>query len=347
MSGTSYRDAGVDLEQYQKTMQKLPEFLQRTNRPGVMALPGGFAGLFRLFEGRKFVDPIMVSGTDGVGTKVKVASRMGQFNTIGIDLVAMCVNDCLCLGAEPLFFLDYIAMDRDNSELTAGLVEGVSAGCVQSGMALLGGETAIMPDVYPKNEFDMAGFCVGVVEREEIIDGTQAIQDGDVIVGIASDGFHSNGYSLVRKVVFEIAGLDVNDRVEVLDSTVGECLLTPTRIYADQLKAIMDSPLRKSVHGIAHITGGGLPENVERILPAGLQARIDTKSWSRQPQFQWLQDLGQIAEDEMYRVFNMGIGMTFVVAKDDADAIVQLLEQTNISADIIGRIDKGTDGVVL
>ena len=347
MSGTSYRDAGVDLEQYQKTMQKLPEFLQRTHRPGVMALPGGFAGLFRLFDGRRFEDPVLVSGTDGVGTKIKVATHLQKFDTIGVDLVAMCVNDCLCLGAEPLFFLDYIAMDRDRSELTAALVSGVSDACVEAGMALLGGETAIMPDVYPDGEFDMAGFCVGVVERTELIDGTQAIKPGDVIIGADSDGFHSNGYSLVRKVVFEKAGLDVNTQVDSLGETVGSCLLRPTRIYARQLRALMDANLSKRVHGIAHITGGGLPENVERILPKNCHAHIDTSSWQPAAQFGWLQELGSIADDEMYRVFNMGIGMTFVVAADAADTVLTCLRGTEVEARVIGTIQPGTPGVTL
>ncbi|MCL4114554.1 UNVERIFIED_CONTAM: hypothetical protein GTU68_061257 [Idotea baltica] len=316
-------------------MQRIPGLLSRTHRSGVMELPGGFAGLFRLFDGRTFEDPILVSGSDGVGTKVKLASMTGRFDTVGIDLVAMCVNDCLCLGAEPLFFLDYLALGKDNPDLIAKLVEGVSAGCVESGAALLGGETAIMPDVYGTDDFDMAGFCVGVVERDNLIDGSK-IKDGDAIVGIGSNGFHSNGYSLVRKVVFELAGLKVEDKVDALNETIGEALLRPTKIY--------DST---AIHGLAHITGGGLGENIERILPDGCQAKIDRSTWQPPAVFGWLQSLGDIAADEMDRVFNMGIGMTAIVDASVADEVVQTLTKMDESASVIGHIASGTKAVTI
>ena len=231
MAKIDYKSAGVDLELYEQSMARLPALMRGTHRPGVMDLPGGFAGLFRLSEAGRYTDPVLVSGTDGVGTKLKVAFAAGRYDSVGIDLVAMCVNDCLCLGAEPLFFLDYVALDRDDPNRLAALVAGVAEGCRQAGCALLGGETAIMPGVYAPNEFDMAGFCVGVVDRSRILDGT-AVRPGDKLIGLPSSGFHSNGYSLIRKVVFEHAGLGIDEVIPVLGTTVGEALLTPTRIYA-------------------------------------------------------------------------------------------------------------------
>lgn len=345
MSQATYKSAGVDLDLYQKAMQRIPGLISRTHRSGVMELPGGFAGLFRLFDGRTFEDPVLVSGSDGVGTKVKLASMTGRFDTVGIDLVAMCVNDCLCLGAEPLFFLDYLALGKDNPDLIASLVEGVSAGCVQSGAALLGGETAIMPDVYGTDDFDMAGFCVGVVERKNLIDGSQ-IKDGDAIVGIASNGFHSNGYSLVRKVVFEMAGLKVTDQVDALNSTVGEALLRPTEIYAKSIAALQAAHA-ESIHGLAHITGGGLGENIERILPDNTSATIDRATWTPPPVFSWVQGLGNIAADEMDRVFNMGIGMAAIVDASAAEAVVASLTAMDVSASVIGQIGSGKKSVTI
>lgn len=345
MSESTYREAGVDLELYQKAMQRIPGLLARTHRKGVMELPGGFAGLFRLFEGRTFKDPVLVSGSDGVGTKIKIAAMMGRFDTVGIDLVAMCVNDCLCLGAEPLFFLDYLAMGKDNPELIAALVEGVSNGCVEARAALLGGETAIMPDVYSDDEFDMAGFCVGVVERDQLIDGS-AIQPGDTIIGIPSNGFHSNGYSLVRKVVFEKAGLTVNDRVEELSEDVGGALLLPTEIYTAPVLATLKAH-SSAVHGIAHITGGGLGENLERILPDNCRAVASRSAWTPPDVFGWLQKLGNIADDEMDRVFNMGIGMAFVVESDQTEEIIMTLAEQEFTAFKLGQIETGEKGVEL
>ena len=320
MGQLTYKDAGVDLGLYAQAMGKLPELMRRTQTGRVIDLVGGFAGLFRLNDptgtpARRYKDPVLVSGTDGAGTKVKVAASLARFSTIGIDLVAMCVNDVLCLGAEPLFFLDYIAMDRDDPERLAELVRGVSDGCVESRMALLGGETAIMPGIYGPGDFDMAGFCVGVVERTKIIDGT-AIRPGDKIIGLASSGFHSNGYSLIRKVVFDHSGLKPDERLEVLDRTVGEALLEPTRIYVRPvLDLLAASPRKPAVHGMAHITGGGLIDNVERILPEGCRAAIDRGKWRPPAIYAWFESLGAVEATEMWKTFNMGIGFVLVVAR--------------------------------
>lgn len=342
MENATYKSAGVDLDKYQQAMQSLPRLLKRTHesQPGrVMDLPGGFAGLFRLNGGgNSYSDPVLVSGSDGVGTKIRVAQMAGVYNTIGIDLVAMCVNDCLCLGAEPLFFLDYLAMGRDNPELIAQLVEGVSAGCTLSQSALLGGETAIMPGLYADDDFDLAGFSVGVVERDRIIDGS-GIQPRDVILGLESSGVHSNGFSLIRQAVFDIGGLTLEDVVPEIGETVGNVLLEPTRIYTDAIRAVMQHPRGVvGVNGIAHITGGGLQENIDRVLPDGVRAEIDRTAWSTPPVFTWLQQLGRIDEEEMFRVFNMGIGMAMIVRPLQVDAIVNQLNECGIATHSIGEI---------
>jgi len=325
MAQLSYKDAGVDLDLYAQAMGRLPSLMTRTHGPRVMPLSGGFAGLFKLQDAaHQYRDPLLVSGTDGVGTKIKVAQRVGRFDTIGIDLVAMCVNDCLCLGAEPLFFLDYLAIGRDDPDLVEQLVAGVSEGCRQAGAALLGGETAVMPDLYAAGDFDMAGFCTGVVEKDQVIDGSR-IQAGDLLIGLASTGLHSNGFSLVRKVVFDHAGLDVDDEIADLGQPVGEVLLTPTRIYADVVSAVMaDDAWRAGVTGIAHITGGGLEENVSRLLNPELKVAIDRNSWNVPALFGWLQRLGGIEPAEMDRVFNMGIGLVLVVRPELADRLAEL-----------------------
>ncbi|MEO2032185.1 MAG: phosphoribosylformylglycinamidine cyclo-ligase [Planctomycetaceae bacterium] len=339
MAGLDYRSAGVDLDVYEKAMKRLPSLMEATKTPGVMGLPGGFAGLFHLGAMRDWKDPVLVSGTDGVGTKLRVAIDVGVYSTVGIDLVAMCVNDCLCLGATPLFFLDYIAMDADNPELLEQLVQGISQGCIQSGAALLGGETAIMPDMYAVGDFDLSGFCVGAAERAELVNGRQRILPGDVVIGLPSSGFHSNGYSLIRKAVFERAGLRTEDRLDQLDGqTVGEVLLTPTRIYADQVSAVFAAAGNQDVHGIAHVTGGGIAENLERILPTGVSVALDRDTWNVPKVFDWVQQLGEIAGTEMDRVFNMGLGLILIVPESRAEQVRAAASTEDYGATIIGHV---------
>ena len=344
MAKLDYKSAGVDLDLYEQSMSRLPELINRTKRPGVIDLPGGFAGLFRLAEAGRYDDPVLVSGTDGVGTKLKVAFAAHKYDTVGVDLVAMCVNDCLCLGAEPLFFLDYIALDRDDPDRLAALVAGVAEGCRQAGCALLGGETAIMPSVYAKDEFDMAGFCVGVADRTRIIDG-KAIRPGDVVLGLPSSGFHSNGYSLIRKIVFEHAGLRVGDMVPELGRTVGEALLQPTTIYARPIVALLKT-VPDAVHGMAHVTGGGLAENLERVLPENCRAVL-RRGWPEPPVFGWVQRLAGIDEPEMDRVFNRGVGFVLVAERGRETAVVDSLRADGVEPFPLGEIDEGSRGVEL
>lgn len=351
MEKIGYKDAGVDLDVYQESMSRLGRLLYRTHTPRVMPLPGGFAGLFQLdFESplfkRRYEDPVLIACTDGVGTKLKVAIEAGRHDTVGIDLVAMCVNDCICCGAEPLFFLDYVAMSRDDPEQLEAIVEGISRGCVESDSALLGGETAIMPDVYHEGEYDLAGFSVGVADRKRLIKG-DAITPGDTIIGLASSGLHSNGYSLVRKIVFEKAGLSVDDEIPGLGQTVGDALLTPTRIYVRAVRGILNHYKKKHVvHGIAHITGGGLLENVERIVPEGCRAVFEPDSWPVPPVFPWLQDLGNVDQSEMERVFNMGLGLTLIVSDYFADSIRHQLAEYGLESWTIGTVTEGPGDAV-
>ena len=350
MTATTYKDAGVDLDIYRESMSRLPRLMHRTFSPRVMRLDGGFAGLFRLdfanrLFSRNYQDPVLVSGTDGVGTKLKVASLADVHNTVGIDLVAMCVNDIICCGAEPLFFLDYIAMSHDDPARLEQVVEGISEGCLQADCALLGGETAIMPDLYARDDYDLAGFCVGVVEQKHLIDGSM-ISPGDAVIGIASDGLHSNGFSLVRKVVFEKAGLSIDSEVQELGTTVGDALLAPTRIYARAVKSILRHyKVKNVVHGIAHITGGGIEENVERILPEDTRVRVDSRSWNVPAVFDWLRELGSLDEAEMRRVFNMGVGLVLIVSDFYADSICRLLDGEGLVNWRIGTVEAGPTGV--
>lgn len=351
MAKTTYKDAGVDLEVYAESMARLPRLLARTHSPRVLPLVGGFAGLFQLdfaspLFARRYVDPVLVSCTDGVGTKLKVATLTGVHHTVGVDLVAMSVNDALCCGAEPLFFLDYVAMSHDDPALLEQIVQGITAGCLESDCALLGGETAIMPDLYARGDYDLAGFCVGVVERKRVIDG-RAIAPGDVVLGLASSGLHSNGFSLARKAVFDVAGLTIQDPGPEPGRTVGQALLEPTRIYVRPVRKILSNYRVKSVvHGIAHITGGGLHENLERILPAGAQAVIERGSWPTPAVFDWIQRLGEIEPDEMNRVFNMGLGLALVVSAYYAESIRQQLADCGFQNWTVGRIVEGPRGVV-
>ncbi|MBX6312569.1 MAG: phosphoribosylformylglycinamidine cyclo-ligase [Isosphaeraceae bacterium] len=341
-----YKAAGVDLDVYEETMARLPPLLRRTYSPRVIEWKEGFAGLFRLDDShrlltRKYRDPVLVASTDGVGTKLKLAFATGRHDTVGIDLVAMSVNDCLCAGAEPLLFLDYVAMSRDDPDLTARIVQGISDGCVEAECALLGGETAILPEFYQPGEYDLAGFCVGVVERRGFLSG-QDIRVGDKVIGLASSGLHSNGYSLARKLAFDQAGLTPDAFVPELGRTVADEFLVPTRIYVRPLKTVYRHyRVKRIIHGIAHITGGGLIDNPPRILPEGLAFRLQ-RTWGIPPIFSWLQRLGQVPDDEMFRVFNMGIGLILVVAEYYADSIVRTLrKEADLPAWVIGEVVEG------
>jgi phosphoribosylformylglycinamidine cyclo-ligase len=346
MANLSYKDSGVDLAVYEESMARLPRLMRRTHCPRVIDWAGGFAGLFRMdFAGglfaRNYKQPVLVSCTDGVGTKLKVAQLAGRHDTVGVDLVAMCVNDAICCGAEPLFFLDYVAMAEDDPDLLEAIVGGISAGCLACDAALVGGETAIMPDLYRKGDYDLAGFCVGVVEESRMLDG-KAAAPGDVVIGIASSGLHSNGFSLVRKIVFEHAGLKVEDRVEFSEQTVGEALLEPTRLYVRAVRNVLSHYKVKSVvHAIAHITGGGLHENLARVLPGNVDALIERESWSVPPVFSWLQRLGGVEEAEMFRVFNMGVGLALVVSDYYAESIAQQVSTMGMESWRIGRVVEG------
>ena len=348
----SYKSAGVDLDIYKDSMSRLPKLMQRTFSPRVQNWQGGFAGLFKLdfppgLFARNYEEPILVAGSDGVGTKLAVAKMTGRHDTVGIDLVAMCVNDVICCGAEPLFFLDYVAMSQDDPERLEAIVRGISDGCVGSDCALLGGETAIMPGLYQGDDYDLAGFCVGVVEKRGLIQGQQ-VQVGDVCIGIASSGFHSNGYSLVRKTVFEHAGLTVDSPTGFSEETVGQCLLRPTRLYARAIRSIRTRyTVKKVIHGMVHITGGGLPENLDRILPAGTAAEIDCSAWPKPDEFRWVQELGGIADAEMFRVFNMGVGFVLVVSPHFSNSILGGLKELGMEAWAIGEIVAGNQDVRL
>jgi phosphoribosylformylglycinamidine cyclo-ligase len=350
MAKATYKDAGVDLDAYRQAMARLPALLRRTYSPRVIPLDGGFAGLFQLdfsspLFARNYQQPVLVACTDGVGTKLKVAQLADRHDTVGIDLVAMCVNDAICCGAEPLLFLDYVAMSHDDPPRLEQLVRGIAAGCIESDCALLGGETAIMPDLYQRGDYDLAGFCVGVVERQRVIDG-KAIAAGDVVLGIASSGLHSNGFSLARKIVFEMAGLRVGDVIEELGCSVGEELLRPTRIYVRAVRRVLGYYKVKSVvHGIAHITGGGLHENLQRILPDGAQAVLQPNSWPVPAVFSWLARLGQVEPQEMQRVFNLGVGLVLVVSPYYAESIRGQLAECGLASWPIGQIIDGPRGV--
>jgi phosphoribosylformylglycinamidine cyclo-ligase len=349
---TDYKSAGVDLDTYEETMAQLPPLLRRTFTPRVLDWPGGFAGLFRLDDqigllSRRYRDPVLVASTDGVGTKLKLAFATGRHATVGIDLVAMSVNDCLCAGAEPLLFLDYVAMSRDDPALTRAVVQGVSDGCVEAECALLGGETAILPEFYQPGEYDLAGFCVGVVERKHVLDGRE-IRTGDKVIGLASSGLHSNGYSLARKIAFDRAGLRPDSFVDELGRTVADEFLEPTRIYVRALKSVYRHyRVKRIIHGIAHITGGGLIDNPPRVVPEGLDLRLQRGSWEVPKVFPWLQQLGHVPTEEMDRVFNMGIGLVLIVADYYADSITRTLRtEANVPAWIIGEVVPGARNVV-
>jgi phosphoribosylformylglycinamidine cyclo-ligase len=330
----TYKDAGVDIEAGNDLVERIKPLVGRTMRPEVLTGIGGFGGLYALPPG-KYAEPVLVSGTDGVGTKLKLAQRLQRHGTIGIDLVAMCANDVLVQGAEPLFFLDYFACGQLDTEVAASVVGGIAAGCVEAGAALIGGETAEMPDMYAAGDYDLAGFCVGVVERSKLIDG-RAISAGDAMIGIASSGAHSNGYSLIRKVL-ELAG---NRDIDGMPAE--ELLLQPTKIYVKPVLQLIKSV---PVKGLAHITGGGLTENIPRILHGDLHAEIEVNSWQQGPLFDWLAVSGSIATDEMRRTFNCGVGMVVVVDAADTDKTITELVNCGESAWRLGTIREGAGGV--
>lgn len=326
----SYRDAGVDINAGDSLVERIKPFAKRTMRPEVLGDLGGFGALVEISQ--KYRHPVLVSGTDGVGTKLKLAFEWDQHDTVGIDLVAMSVNDILVQGAEPLFFLDYFACGKLDVERAAAVIKGIAAGCEQSGCALIGGETAEMPGMYPDGEYDLAGFAVGVVEKEQVING-RSIVAGDVVLGLASNGIHSNGYSLVRKII-ERAQPELDAEFNQ-GKTLRQAIIAPTRLY---VKPILAALKQFTIKGMAHITGGGISENVPRILPENTVAAIDSQSWSLPKLFQWLQQAGNVETQEMYRTFNCGIGMVLVVSAEDADAIQKFLQQQGEIVYQIGRI---------
>ncbi len=337
-SSLTYKDAGVDIDAGNALVERIKPFVATTRRPGVLSGLGGFGGLFEVPAGYR--RPVLVAGTDGVGTKLKLAIETGRHGGVGIDLVAMCANDVIVQGAEPLFFLDYYATGRLDVDVAAAVIEGIAEGCRQAGAALLGGETAELPGFYEGGDYDLAGFCVGIVEHDRIIDGSR-VAAGDAVLGIASSGLHSNGYSLARKVL-ERSGAAHDmplDGVPLI-----ERLIAPTRIYVKPLLTLL---AELEVHALAHITGGGLPENLPRVLPEGLMATIDTRSWRRPVIFDWLQSEGRIAAAELYRTFNCGLGMAVVLPAADADRAIDLLTAHGEQAWIAGRIEAGERRVVL
>ncbi len=337
----TYRDAGVDIDAGDALVEAIKPIAGATRRPGLLAGVGGFGAMFEIPPGQ-YREPVLVSSTDGVGTKLKVAIDLKRHDTIGIDLVAMCVNDIVVQGAEPLFFLDYYATGKLDNNIAQQVIRGIGEGCRQAGCALVGGETAEMPGMYGEGDYDLAGFTVGVVEKSKIIDGS-LVKPNDTLIGIASSGAHSNGYSLIRKIIkLRKAKLDqpLNGR------PLGETLLAPTRIYVKPLLSLLN---QLSVHAAAHITGGGLPGNVPRVLPSGVRAVIDSRAWKRPAIFDWLQEMGGIEDFEMYRTFNCGIGMVLVLDAADAEQALKLLQATGESAAIIGHIEPhaGEDQVVI
>lgn len=338
----TYKDSGVDKEAGYKQVSLIKDMIKKTHVPGVLSDIGGFAGLFQL-DTKSYEEPVLVSGTDGVGTKLKLAFMMDKHNTIGEDCVAMCANDILCQGAKPLFFLDYIATGKLLPEKMASIVEGVSNGCIKAGCGLIGGETAEMPGFYSDGEYDVAGFCVGVVDKKKIIDGS-SIEEGDYLIGLPSSGVHSNGFSLVRKIVFEKEGMNVDDYVEELGMTIGEELLKPTRIYTNPVYSLVES---FNIKGLCHITGGGFYENIPRMLPKGLTAHIDTKNIDTPVIFKLLQKWGNIDIDEMYSTFNMGIGMVMAVHKDELEKVKNYLKEKEEDFVVLGEVKSGDNGVVL
>ncbi|HEY9644455.1 MAG TPA: phosphoribosylformylglycinamidine cyclo-ligase [Coleofasciculaceae cyanobacterium] len=337
-----YKQAGVDVEAGRAFVQKIRSAVERTYRPEVLGGLGGFSGFFQLPSG--YQEPVLVSGTDGVGTKLKLAQQGDRHDTVGIDLVAMCVNDVLTSGAEPLFFLDYLATSKLNPDQLAEVVTGIAEGCRLAGCALLGGETAEMPGFYQPGEYDLAGFCVGIVEKSRIVDGSQ-VQVGDIAIGIGSSGIHSNGYSLVRKIL-EATGSPLSDRPPQLGGqSLGEALLAPTQIYVKPVLEARKSGLE--IHGMAHITGGGLPENLPRCLGSGQAVRVDVRCWTTPPIFEWLAEQGQVSRLEMFNTFNMGVGFVVLVPPNQIDRAIECFESQDLQAGAIGEVIAGSTELIL
>ena len=338
-----YKSSGVDIEAGYKSVELMKDYVKSTVRPEVLGGIGGFAGAFSLKNIKNMEDPVLLSGTDGCGTKVKLAFLMDKHDTIGIDAVAMCVNDVVCSGGEPLFFLDYIACGKNIPEKIAAIVKGVAEGCKQSGAALVGGETAEHPGLMPEDEYDLAGFTVGVVDRKDMITG-EDISEGDALIGIASTGVHSNGFSLVRKV-FEMTKESLNTYYDELGETLGEALIRPTRIYVNALKNVKEAGIK--VKGCSHITGGGFYENIPRMLPEGVAVKISKDSYPIPPIFALLQSKGGIDDKMMYNTYNMGLGMVVAVNKADADAAIKAIEKAGDKAYVVGEVVKGNKEVEL
>lgn len=331
----AYKSAGVDIEAGYEAVNRMKTHVNKTVRPGVMGGLGGFGGMFDLSE-LPYEKPVLISGTDGVGTKLMLAIQMDKHDTIGIDCVAMCVNDVVAQGAEPLYFLDYIATGKLRPERVEDIVRGIAEGCSQAGCALIGGETAEMPDMYRENDYDLAGFTVGAVEKSKLIQ-PENVKEGDVLIGLASNGVHSNGFSLVRKVL-KASEMDLNQTFDLLGTTLGEALLAPTRIYVKPILNLLSS---HTVHGIAHITGGGFEENIPRMLPEGLTAQVDYGSWPVPPIFDLIEKSGELSRREMFTTFNMGIGMALSVPPEEVVEVIKQLEQDGERAYVIGRVIKG------
>ena len=338
----SYKDAGVDIDLADHIVKKIKPLISKTFIPGVLSNVGGFGGLFSL-TGQKYKEPVLVSGTDGVGTKLKIAFALDKHDSVGIDLVAMCVNDIVTCGAKPLFFLDYISIGKLSEKVAVELIKGIAKGCKLAGCALLGGETAEMPGFYPEGEYDLAGFAVGIVEKDKIIDGKE-IKEGDSIIGIASNGLHSNGFSLVRKVLFESNKYKIDDEGSSFGKYLGEELIQPTMIY---VKAVLRLIEKYKILGIAHITGGGMIENIPRVLPEGVSVQINKESWPKPPIFSLIQKEGKISDEEMYRTFNMGIGMALVVPDGEAKKILEELRLIKCDSCLIGKVIKGNKQIII
>jgi len=337
----TYKKAGVDIDEADKFVKMISPMVKTTFRKEVLTDIGLFAGLFKL-DIKKYKEPVLVSGTDGVGTKLKIAFQVDKHDTVGIDLVAMCVNDILTVGAEPLFFLDYFAIGKLDAERASQVIKGIVEGCRQAGCALIGGETAEMPGFYKKNEYDLSGFAVGVVNKNEIINGAE-IKEGDAVIGVASSGLHSNGFSLVRKVLFDIRKMKIDQYVSELGCSIAEELLKPTKIYVNAFFALKG---KVKIKGMAHITGGGIPGNLPRIFQKNISAKINKNSWDIPPIFKFIEKIGKIDKKEMYKVFNMGIGYIFIVDKSDVDKTLKTLSKNGYKSYIIGEILKGKKTVI-